>query len=79
MQLSFDINWWWPLQDEINSQFGFSKSSISHPYGRSVLGMELVRGPYEPNRRSLFLHQRGYVEKICQEYAQSRSGDSQLR
>ena len=24
--MSFDINWWWPLQDEINSQFGFSKS-----------------------------------------------------
>ena len=32
--------------------------------------MELVRGPYEPNRRSLFLHQKGYVEKICHEYAQ---------
>ena len=24
--MSFDINWWWPLQDEINSQFGFSRS-----------------------------------------------------
>tara|TARA_B100000579_G_scaffold222839_1_gene182302 strand:+ start:227 stop:868 length:642 start_codon:yes stop_codon:yes gene_type:complete len=24
--LSFEIDWWWPLQDEINSQFGFSKS-----------------------------------------------------
>ena len=24
--MSFDIDWWWPLQDEINSQFGFSKS-----------------------------------------------------
>ena len=24
--MSFDIDWWWPLQDEINSHFGFSKS-----------------------------------------------------
>jgi hypothetical protein len=31
--------------------------------------MELVRGPSERARRSLFVHQTGYVSKICEEYA----------
>ena len=30
--------------------------------------MKLVRGPQETGRRSLFLHQSGYVLKICEEY-----------
>ena len=59
----------WVCFWEIHSHFGFSKGSISDPYGRSVLGMELVRGPHETGRRSLFLHQSGYALKICEEYA----------
>ena len=59
----------WVCFWEIHSHFGFSKGSINNPYGRSVLGMELVRGPRETGRRSLFLHQSGYVLKICEEYA----------
>ena len=60
----------WVCFWEIHSQFGFSKGSLNNPYGRSVLGMELVRGPREEGRRSLFLHQSGYVLKICEEYVQ---------
>ena len=39
--MSFDINWWWPLQDEINSQFGFSKS-------REKVSSRLISRLYKP-------------------------------
>ena len=39
--MSFTIDWWWPLQEEINSQFGFSKS-------REEVSSRLISRLYEP-------------------------------
>jgi len=39
--LSFAINWWWPFQEEINSQFGFSKS-------REEVSSRLISRLYQP-------------------------------
>lgn len=39
--MSFAIDWWWPLQEEINSQFGFSKS-------REEVSSRLISRLYEP-------------------------------
>jgi len=39
--LSFAIDWWWPLQEEINSQFGFSKS-------REEVSSRLISRLYKP-------------------------------
>jgi len=49
--LSFAIDWWWPLQEEINSQFGFSKS-------REEVSSRLISRLYKPkgNLSTLLLH-----------------------
>tara|TARA_B100001094_G_scaffold95218_2_gene91181 strand:- start:2559 stop:3200 length:642 start_codon:yes stop_codon:yes gene_type:complete len=39
--LSFGIDWWWPLQEKINSQFGFSKS-------REKVSSRLISRLYQP-------------------------------
>ena len=39
--MSFTIDWWWPLQEEINSQFGFSKS-------REEVSSRLISRLYKP-------------------------------
>ena len=39
--MSFAINWWWPFQEEINSQFGFSKS-------REEVSSRLISRLYQP-------------------------------
>tara|TARA_B100001250_G_scaffold202883_1_gene173933 strand:+ start:405 stop:1046 length:642 start_codon:yes stop_codon:yes gene_type:complete len=39
--LSFTIDWWWPLQEEINSQFGFCKS-------REEVSSRLISRLYKP-------------------------------
>ena len=39
--MSFAIDWWWPLQEEINSQFGFSKS-------REEVSSRLISRLYKP-------------------------------
>ena len=49
--MSFAIDWWWPLQEEINSQFGFSKS-------REEVSSRLISRLYKPkgNLSTLLLH-----------------------
>ena len=39
--MSFAIDWWWPFQEEINSQFGFSKS-------REEVSSRLISSLYQP-------------------------------
>ena len=39
--MSFGIDWWWPLQEKINSQFGFSKS-------REKVSSRLISRLYQP-------------------------------
>ena len=39
--MSFAIDWWWPFQEEINSQFGFSKS-------REKVSSRLISRLYQP-------------------------------
>ena len=39
--MSFAIDWWWPLQEEINLQFGFSKS-------REKVSSRLISRLYKP-------------------------------
>ena len=39
--MSFAINWWWPFQEEINFQFGFSKS-------REEVSSRLISRLYQP-------------------------------
>ena len=39
--MSFTIDWWWPFQEEINSQFGFSKS-------REEVSSRLISRLYQP-------------------------------
>ena len=39
--MSFSIDWWWPLQEEINTQFGFSKS-------REEVSSRLISRLYKP-------------------------------
>ena len=39
--MSFSIDWWWPLQEEINTQFGFSKS-------REKVSSRLISRLYKP-------------------------------
>ena len=39
--MSFSIDWWWPLQKEINTQFGFSKS-------REEVSSRLISRLYKP-------------------------------
>ncbi len=39
--MSFRIDWWWPFQEEINSQFGFSKS-------REKVSSRLISRLYKP-------------------------------
>ena len=46
--MSFAIDWWWPLQEEINSQFGFSKP-------REEVSSRLISRLYKP---------KGNLEKI---------------
>ena len=46
--MSFAIDWWWPLQEEINSQFGFSRP-------REEVSSRLISRLYKP---------KGNLEKI---------------
>ena len=39
--MSFAIDWWWSFQEEINSQFGFSKS-------REKVSSRLISRLYQP-------------------------------
>ena len=39
--MSFDIDWWWPLQEKINLEFGFSKY-------REDVSSRLIKRLYEP-------------------------------
>ena len=39
--MSFSIDWWWPLQEEINTEFGFSKS-------REKVSSRLISRLYKP-------------------------------
>jgi len=39
--LSFAIDWWWPLQEEINTEFGFSRS-------REEVSSRLISRLYQP-------------------------------
>ena len=41
IQLSFAIDWWWPLQEEINTEFGFSRS-------REKVSSRLISRLYQP-------------------------------
>ena len=39
--MSFAIDWWWPLQEEINTEFGFSRS-------REEVSSRLISRLYQP-------------------------------
>ena len=51
--MSFALDWWWPIQDEINSEFGFLKS-------REEVSSRLISRLYKPEGnlvKLLFNHQ----------------------
>lgn len=58
-----------PLYLQLHRKFGFSEACVADPELRILLGLDFYRPLDEGTIARCFIHQRGYVETICEKFA----------